>query len=388
MKKSLALWVLILSVSKVLAQTVTAPETFNLTYYLNQERIGITLNLGSGTVAEPYLFDTGSPDLTSGWTNGVAWWPAGTTAGTPATPLVYGPGSGTQKFDANNSDQTVVLSQGSNSLNDTTVVKQITAGYTNSTPSVSPANWQSDASFNDALSSAATNSSIHPFSGTFNGTLGADLTDLTAGGFARLVNTQTYAAGLDTGFIVNASLSAPSITVGLQSNTIAGFSNTFAMNKIGSAIQLHVISADYGFAHGVDSATVSSVPTLLDTGTPPSSGVFLTTGTALTIDSKYLDVSGNYLKDGTSFTMLLGGTPYTLTSTAGNRISVFASQDGVGGVTYGLNFFQNYQVMYDLTTSTVGIQAVPEPDSMLLLLLAGGLVATSLVWQRRNLLGL
>jgi hypothetical protein len=74
------------------------------------------------------------------------------------------------------------------------------------------------------------------------------------------------------------------------------------------------------------------------------------------------------------------GAPYVITSTASRPIAVFNAPSGnQGAIVYGLNFFEHYDVMYDLDSQTVGVSAVPEPAAAWCLL---GLVAGVVVARR------
>ncbi len=356
---------------------ITAPNVVNYQYLDSNQRLGISLNIGGASTDEVYLFDTGSSPLTSAWAAGAPWWGGSASIDTNTTgSIVYGGGSGTQKFDYYAATSSVSIISTS-SLSASSSIDAVYAGYTNADSHASPASWQPDLTFDAAVSNAVT-SNVAPFSSHVFGTLGADTSNTNAG-FQNLIESQSYGTNVVKGYIISANLTNPTLTIAPTLSEVANFTNIYQMNtNTDGSIKQNLINGSFNMTFQGVTNSLGTLPTLLDTGTPPSSALFITQGSQVNVSAF---TTNGYLEAGASMTMLIGNTPYTLTSSSNNLISVYGSptDTGSGGITFGLNFFQNYDVLYNLANQTVGIQAVPEPSSLALISVAGLLLGVLMV---------
>lgn len=247
-----------------------------------------------------------------------------------------------------------------------------------------PPNWVPDTQFDQAIVDAVT-TNVAPFPSHVFGTLGADLHD-PQNGFMNIVGSQTYGPSVTKGFLIDATAAQPTLTIGLDQPTLNSFTNVYAMNITGGVIDQLLISPEYDLIFEGTSHTLGALPTLLDTGTPPDSRLFITQGSSVDVSAYTQD---GFLKDGVTITMLLNGSPYTLTSSASQKISVFGSptDSATGGLTYGLNFFRDHQVLYNLDSNQVGIRAVPEPSAALCAVFAGVLLGMLRLTRARGRAG-
>lgn len=379
--RHLCLLLCLLSAITASAQSIiTAPQTINLSYLADDQRLGIQINIGNGAWTEPYLFDTGSYEFMSGWADGAPWWGAATVNTSVSGTATYGGGSGENQLIYYSGSASIRLTDGTTSVVATGPVSQVYTSNTNANPANPVADWQPNVAFNNALVSAVTTGDP-PFASMAGPTFGIYGAGLfyPGTGLYGMLQSFTYADGISSGYIV--STASPSLTIGLTAESIATFSTTYAMNTTGGgAIAEGIISPDYSITSNGVTVMLSDLPTLLDTGTPPGAGIIIEQGTLVDF-SDYIDEGDNYLRYGTTLTMLIAGAPYTLTSTLENPIWAFEGNPANEGfIVYGLNFFQNYDVMYDLDTFTVGIAAIPEPGTYALLSL-GGLLVFAKRWR-------
>jgi len=346
---------------------ILSPVVVNLQNMDGNSRLGISLNIGGAGLNEIYLLDTGSSPLTSAYATGAPWWGTYTANMTETRSIIYGGGSGTQKFDYHPAAASVTLAGTTVSSPSDSSLAMIFSGYTNSDPHGN-ATWVPDTAFDQAVVDAVTTNDP-PFASHVFGTLGADLSD-SQSGLMHIVSSQTYGPSVTNGFLIDATSTGPTLTIGPDQATVAQFTHWFDMNTTGAEINQLLISPGYSIDAGGGQVSLGALPTLLDTGTPPDSLLFITQGSAVDVSAF---TTNGYLNDGVSITMLLGDTPYTLTSDASHRISVYGnpSDSKSGGLTYGLNFFRDHQVLYDLDNKRVGILAVPEPSTFFCVLAAG-----------------
>jgi hypothetical protein len=345
------------------AETISTPVTIGLSRVANDQRLVIDINIGGAEKSEPYLFDTGSFEFVSSWASGAPWWGISDSDVdvSQTKSVTYGPGSGQFRLDAHPGTATISLTDGDASLSVSSTVLQVYDAFTNANPSRPTADWQPDTTFDDALADAVTTNDppFAHFEGPFFGIYG--MAPMEAGeGFFGSISQLPFDAGLSRGYVVSAS-GTPSLTVGLTADRIAEFHATYPMISNGhGAYQEGLIQADFTISNGASSLKLSSVPTLFDTGTPPEMGVWIEQGVGLDVSAYTFAQDGNtFLNHGTSLTMDIQGAPYVITSTMSNPIAVYNAPTGnPGGIVYGLNFFEHYDVMYDLDSQTVGVSVV------------------------------
>jgi HipA-like protein len=360
-------FVFLVSLPTAFAQPISTPVVIGLSRLDDDQRLGIEINIGGAEKSELYLFDTGSYRFVSGWASGAPWWGIADVDTSQTKSTIYGPGSGEVRLDAHPGTATISLTGGGGSLSVSSSVHQVYDAYTNANPSSPTANWQPDDTFDDALTNAVTTNDP-PFAhlvGPFFGVYG--IAPFEAGeGFFGSISQLAFDSGLSRGYVVSGS-GAPSLTVGLTAERIADFSATYPMIANGQGgYELPLVHADFTLSDGASSQKLSSVPTLFDTGTPPELGVFIEQGIGLDVSAyTFVQDGTTFLNHGTSLTMDILGAPYEITSTTSNPIAVFDAPTGnPGAIVYGLNFFEKYDVMYDLESQTVGVIAVPEPATV------------------------
>jgi len=360
-------FVFLVSLPTAFAQPISTPVVIGLSRLDDDQRLGIEINIGGAEKSELYLFDTGSYQFVSGWASGAPWWGMADVDTSQTKSATYGPGSGEVRLDAHPGTATISLTGGGGSLSVSSSVHQVYDAYTNANPSSPTANWQPDTTFDNALTNAVTTNDP-PFThivGPFFGVYG--IAPFEAGeGFFGSISQLAFDSGLSRGYVVSGS-GAPSLTVGLTAERIADFSATYPMIANGQGgYELPLVHADFTLSDGASSQELSSVPTLFDTGTPPELGVFIEQGIGLDVSAyTFVEDGTTFLNHGTSLTMDILGAPYEITSTTSNPIAVFDAPTGnPGAIVYGLNFFENYDVMYDLESQTVGVSAVPEPATV------------------------
>lgn len=363
--RAAAFAILLISFPSAYAQTISTPLTIGLSKVADGQRLGIDITIGGAERSELYLFDTGSNQFMSGWASGAPWWGTANVDVSQTKSLIYGPGSGQVRLDAHPGTAMISMPGESPSLSVSSTVHQVYDASMNADPSSPTADWQPDTAFDDALANAVTTNEP-PFTttlgGPFFGVYG--VAPLESGeGFFGSISRLTFDSGLSRGYVVSGS-GAPSLTVGLTPERIADFAATYPMISNGQgAYELPLIHADFTLSDGASARNLSSIPTLFDTGTPPELGVFIEQGVGLDVSAyTFVQDGTTFLNHGTSLTMDIPGGPYEITSTTSNPIAVFDAPTGnPGAIVYGLNFFENYDVMYDLDSQTVGVSAVPEP---------------------------
>ena len=366
---------------------IDAPEVVDLATNV-PGRLGIDLSISDG-ISEYYLLDTGSSPFTTTWATNAPWWPGATNADTSSTntSVDYGPGSGENRFYYYPATDSVSITGATGSVSATIAIDGEYAHYTNANgPSSSTADWVVDSNFPIAISNAvASNIPPNPVPNFF-GILGSDLADSNAG-LLSIIDSQTYGTNVVQGFILNGNTNGPTLTIAPTVSMVQSFTNTFQMNtNTNGSIRQNLISPAYSITLSNGTSTnIGNLPTLLDSGTPPSSELFITQGSNVDVSAFTTNLAGiNVLDPGVSISMLIGDTPYTITSDSDHYITVYGSPTDAksGGITYGLNFFENYNVLYDLQNQTVGIEAVPEPSTYVLLVLGG--LALLIATRRKN----
>ena len=356
------------------SQVLTEPFVVPLQLLSGGNRLGISALIAGGTFAPPvtYVFDTGSPMFVSAYgttgttgTQTAAWWgPQGSFTLTGSSGTIPFTGGGGYAYDLVNVAVTLSSTAGASLTTGSSYsVAQCTQHFYNGKPQTE---W---------LAQSPPSGTVPPLQYTFYGTFGADLTDPTNGlyGFVNQFQTGT---GITTGFVVDATSASPTLTLGLDQSVKSRFSNVVPMVAgTNGGFMKNIVNSNFSFTGTTvaSSTTFSAVPTLFDTGTPGSMVIY--TGSAMPLPSEFQSLQ--------DFTVQfsLGDVTWSVSSP---DITVTSATDGVGGITLGLPFFQNYAVMYDVGNGNIGFAAAAVPEPSTLLLAASGLGAALLARRRRG----
>ena len=375
-------------------------------------RLGIYANIGGAPSTEFYVFDTGSEPFVSASVDdpsnlltgyGGSWWGteglnydyiySGTNIAQGS--VSYSDGSTLDFYDA----MAAVTVTGSNgagvSSYTTSAPVEVNQGYARITSSGTNtwASWQT------------TSGTTPPDGNTFYATFGADLTNPAKGMYAVSTDYAANNPSMKNGFIVHVGDgSAPSLTLGLSSQTIQNYSAYGALvqmqpgsgssgNPSAPKYSEQLIVATYTITTLSGSSTTFTIHTTLDTG--GDAGPTIYEGTQLQLPSNFIDSSGN-LVNGATFSMDVTGTnglQYDILNLTEG--SVVNGQDvtisvgnatGIGSVNTGLSVFYQNDVMFDAQDGLVGFLPVPEPSTYALLgfgLLALGSVVVRELCRRK-----
>jgi hypothetical protein len=230
----------------------------------------------------------------------------------------------------------------------------------------------------------------------FYGDFGAALLPKSQTGAALYSVLPQISTGADyNGFIVRSGGYAnpnPTLQVGISSADNAGFGaqvqmapdgGTFPNSGVATyAEQLFNAGTTWGTGSGAQSFT--NIPVVIDTGAPVAS---IRQGPGFLVDVAY-DSSLNYSDQGQdkTLTVFAPGTPLSLAAPAasgyGPLDAAFTTGDSIGAdlfsidapssgyINLGMNTFNNFDVMFNLSSGNVGFASIPEPSAVGLFALA------------------
>ena len=362
-------------------QPLTEPFVVPLEFLSGGNRLGINALIVGGTLSPPvtYLFDTGSAEFISAYgttgttsTQTSAWWgpPQSFTLTGSSGTTSYTGGGGYVHRAVNVAVTLAGTGGGSLTTGSSYCVSQATAHLMNGIPQ---AGW---------LAESPPSGTIPPLQGTFYGTFGADLTDPSAGLYGFINQFQT-GTGVTPGFVVDATSPRPTLTLGLDQTVTSRFSAVAPLVAgTNGGFMENLVNANFTFTSATSSTSLPAIPTIFDTGTPGSMVIY--TGSAMQLPPGFepVTIGGIAVLPECTVQFSLGGANWSVSST---DVAVMPAANSVGGITLGLPFFEDYAVMYDVGSGTIGFAAaaVPEPatSAMVLAGLAG--VGFSL-WRRRT----
>jgi hypothetical protein len=345
--------------------------------------LAIYVSVGGGPL-EPYLFDTGSPQMLASYG---AWWPD-TVAPTSATP----DGQHTTSFASgivytyNDVTEPIALGDPSGQILTPSVdanLGQIITTGTSDSGNLSPLATYQQFQNSVAQTGAPLEDDMY---GNFGGGLYGDTT------LATILAQLPLAPGLTPGFVVRSGGDDPSATgeliVGLTPEMISSFSTTLPMNPSGLTLANNYSQSVPGYEGAqVDVTTVelskdgtpnytASLPTVFDTGGGPNNLIYQdqSSSSANAVPSAFIvgDGSSGRIKDGVTYAILnsldmpiytvnTGNTPYV------NITAVDPNYDvglGYPRLNPGLGLFYANDVMFDLGGGILGLspETAVNPD--------------------------
>ena len=351
----------------------------------NLDRIGISVQLGSNTNWFTYILDTGSPGFFSAMGTNSNWSGAFNSFDTNKTysATYETPGSGYSGYLAN-TDITF------KTINGTLTVTNAEMGVVTNKGST----WNND--INQPTPTP-------PLEGKYYGTMGAGfssvaITDVTSGRMdgtlTSLLGQIKLVPGLIQGYMI--STGGPgstngTLTIGLTQAMINSFStlidmqastgnHTNANQTVANLYPVAQATATYSIVDSNGIPYTTNANLTLDTG---GYDTHLIQGTDMNVPTNLLTSSNNYLASGESFNVsrsassnaIITNNPTPLswtidptgTNAFANQVGYSPSIGGNGGLNTGITFFYQYNVLFDTQDGIIGVAAVPEPSSLMLL---------------------